>query len=61
MNTEKYTKCSECDFYLLCLATPKDHIDPSDGILKEIVGCDEDKNYYGRPLDEVEDYWRLKK
>lgn len=45
------TKCSECDHLDLCLMcrTLKDRLAP-DGEYREIVGCDEDRFFYGEEI-----------
>lgn len=51
--------CKDCGTPLICLASPDDHIDPADGKIKEIVGCNTEKFIYGRLLSDVPDYWRF--
>ena len=53
------TLCKKCIAPLLCGVTPEDHL--IDGELREIIGCDDKKCFYGRLLKDAPDYWRLRK
>jgi hypothetical protein len=51
------TLCKDCIAPLLCSVTPEDHI--INGEEREILGCNEESNIYGRLLKDAPDYWRL--